>query len=143
MDPTVLLDISRLIGRLLKGRSADGRRPRRSRIHRTLRRPRARSDPRGWPAAAAFKQSVEAHIQRLLNQREVLGATLALDIVLGIAGGLLEPAPRGAVYLNTSHSGLLAPGLGLCLRVKGIQPIWMVHDLIPYHAPRILPAGRG
>ena len=42
-----------------------------------------------------------------------------------------EPAPQGAVYLNTSHSGLLAPGLGLCLRVKGIQPIWMVHDLIP------------
>jgi glycosyltransferase involved in cell wall biosynthesis len=131
MRPEVFFDVSRLVGRLLKGRLPTGvDRVDLAYIEHFAHRARAVIHFGGRPLLLSSKAS-QRIFQRLLNQRDVLGATLATDIVLGIAGGLLEPAPRSAVYLNTSHSGLLAPGLGLCLRMKGIQPIWMVHDLIP------------
>ena len=131
MVTEVFLDISRLIGRLLKGRLPTGvDRVDMAYIEHYADRARAVVHLGGRPLLLSSNASARI-FKRLLNEREVLGATLALEIVRGVAGGLVEPARRGAVYLNTSHSGLLAPGLGLCLRVKGIQPIWMVHDLIP------------
>ena len=131
MAAEVLLDISRLTGRLLRGRLPTGvDRVDMAYIEHFADRARAVIHLGGRPLLLSSNASARI-FKRLLNEREILGATLALDIVRGVIGGLAEPVPRGAVYLNTSHSGLLAPGLGLCLRVKGIQPIWMVHDLIP------------
>jgi len=131
MAAEVLLDISRLTGRLLRGRLPTGvDRVDIAYIEHFADRARAVIHLGGRPLLLSSNASRRV-FKRLLNEREIIGAILALDIVRGVIGGLAEPVPRGAVYLNTSHSGLLAPGLGLCLRVKGIQPIWMVHDLIP------------
>ena len=131
MNAEVFLDISRLVGRLLKGRLPTGiDRVDMAYIEHFADRARAVIHLGGRPLLLSSNASRRI-FKRLLNEREILGAAIALDIVRGAIGGLGEPAPLGAVYLNTSHSGLLAPGLGLCLRVKGIQPIWMVHDLIP------------
>lgn len=131
MAAEVFLDISRLTGRLLKGRLPTGvDRVDLAYIEHFADRARAVIHVGGRPLLLSRKASKRV-FERLLEQREILGATLARDIFVGVIGSLLEPSPRGAVYLNTSHSGLLAPGLGLCLRLKGIQPIWMVHDLIP------------
>ena len=131
MNAAIFLDISRLVGRLLKRRLPTGvDRVDLAYIEHFADRARAVIHLRGRPLLLSSNASRRI-FQALLNEREITGRNLALDIVRGAAGGLIEPAPQGAVYLNTSHSGLLAPGLGLCLRVKGIQPIWMVHDLIP------------
>jgi len=131
MAAEVLLDISRLTGRLLRGRLPTGvDRVDIAYIEHFAGRARAVIHLGGRPLLLSSNASARI-FKRLLNEREIIGPVLALDIVRGAIGGLAEPVPRGAVYLNTSHSGLLAPGLGLCLRVKGIQPIWMVHDLIP------------
>ena len=131
MATEVFLDISRLTGRLLKGRLPTGvDRVDMAYIEHFADRARAVIHLGGRPLLLSSNASRRI-FKRLLNEREILGAAIALDIVRGAIGGLGEPAPLGAVYLNTSHSGLLAPGLGLCLRLKGIQPIWMVHDLIP------------
>jgi glycosyltransferase involved in cell wall biosynthesis len=131
MNGSVFLDVSRLIGRLLKARLPTGvDRVDLAYIERFADRARAVVHVRGRPLLLSEAASRRI-FSRLLNEREILGATLALDIARGLTGALIESVPSGAVYLNTSHSGLLAPGLGRCLRQKGIQPVWMVHDLIP------------
>src|SRR5688572_33440514 len=117
MAAEVLLDISRLTGRLLRGRLPTGvDRVDMVYIEHFSDRARAVIHLGGRPSLLSSTASKRI-FKRLLNEREILGAAIVLDIVRGAIGGLAEPAPRGAVYLNTSHSGLLAPGLGLCLRV--------------------------
>lgn len=42
---------------------------------------------------------------------------------------------RGALLLNTGHSGLDAPGYAGAVRALGLRPVYFLHDLIPLTHP--------
>lgn len=51
-------------------------------------------------------------------------------------GHVLRPLPgRGRLWLNVGHTGLNLPGLADWVRVADIQPILMLHDIIPITHP--------
>ncbi|MCK0196996.1 glycosyltransferase family 4 protein [Ancylobacter sp. 6x-1] len=49
---------------------------------------------------------------------------------------------RGMVYLNVSHEGLIAPGgMRSLVRGQAMQPVFLVHDLIPLTHPEYVRPG--
>lgn len=48
---------------------------------------------------------------------------------------------EGMIYINIGHTGLDAPGLPRWIRRKGLRPVFMIHDLIPITHPEFCRAG--
>ncbi|HEU0203317.1 MAG TPA: glycosyltransferase family 1 protein, partial [Burkholderiaceae bacterium] len=127
----VLVDVTRLLGRLLKGRLATGvDRVDLAYVEHFAARARAVVHLSGRHSVLS-KRASERVFARLIAQRESLAAGVLAEVAAGVAAGLAEAVPAGAVYLNTGHSGLTRPHALHRLRCRGLQPVFMVHDLIP------------
>ncbi len=127
----ILVDVTRLLGRQLKGRQATGvDRVDLAYVEHYADRARAvvRLAGRHWVLSQRASERV---FTRLLAQRGELPAWVAHDVGAGALAGLAEPVPAGSVYLNTGHSGLTERHALHALRRRGLQPVFMVHDLIP------------
>ncbi len=140
VGPVIYLDVTRLVGRALKGRLPTG------------------VDRVGLAYVAHFGARAGA-VVRLLGRAIVLapgpaqplfqallagGARrfallwpLALAALRGGGGGRL----RGARLFNTGHSGLELPGYGPQLLRQQARPWFVVHDLIPISHPEYCRAG--
>jgi glycosyltransferase involved in cell wall biosynthesis len=135
MSGPLLIDVSRLIGRTLRGRLPTG-------IDRVCLAyiehfgPGARAvvQWRGWRRIGSFEAS-----QRLFGLLLSGESGHLREAVRVIATGfLLSPGAAecsGAIYLNVGHTGLDAPGLADWLQQTGVRPVYMVHDLIPLTHP--------
>ena len=127
----ILIDVTRLLARLLKGRQATGV-DRVDLAYVEHYAGHARAVVRlGGRHLALSKRASERVFRRLHAQREALPAWIAAEIASGLLGGLAEPADAGSVYLNTGHGGLTERHALRSLRRRGLQPVFMVHDLIP------------
>jgi glycosyltransferase involved in cell wall biosynthesis len=132
--PKLLIDVSRLVGRLAKGRLPTG-------IDRVC----LAYVERFAPAAQAVLQW--KGLRRVLPGPEsgelfslVTGPSIAFlpRVARLIAGASLSPAaafPGPAFYVNVGHTGLEAAGLERWLQRTSARGIFMVHDLIPITHP--------
>lgn len=133
MESAIYLDVTRLVGRRLKGRLPTG------------------VDRVGLAYVAHFGARAGA-VVRVADRAVVLapGAAQTLFRIL-LAGGARRAALlcllalgalrgggkrlHGARLLNTGHSGLELPGYPAQLRRQQVQPWFLVHDLIPITHP--------
>ncbi|MDY7573978.1 glycosyltransferase family 1 protein [Actimicrobium sp. CCI2.3] len=137
----VFIDVTRLVGRLMKGRLPTG-------VDRV---------------SLAYVRHFFDHAQAVVR----LGArTLVLprQASRALFRQLLAPSPdvnrimlwlvgreylkfqrghrlQGAFLFNTGHSGLEQPGYPEQLRRQGVRPLFLVHDLIPISHPEYCRAG--
>jgi glycosyltransferase involved in cell wall biosynthesis len=129
----VLIDVTRLLGRLLKGRLPTG------------------VDRVGLAYVQHYQQQSRAVI-RLAGQNFVLAKTesdklfqwllkpharitaIAL-VVKGLLGGWNKQRVAGYFLFNTGHSGLERRSYPAMLRRQQVRPIFVIHDLIPITHP--------
>jgi glycosyltransferase involved in cell wall biosynthesis len=108
------------------------------------------SDPTTTWGALRHALSLELDPKRPLRAlpitRQMASRTRWHLNIAGRALAHLRPLmpPRGAVYVNVSHTGLDQPRVLGRLRERGIAPVVMVHDLIPINFPEYCaPAAEG
>jgi glycosyltransferase involved in cell wall biosynthesis len=137
----LLIDVTRLVGRFVKGRLATG-------IDRVC---------------LAYVEKYHRSTQAVL-QKGRFGLVISKDASEDLFGSLLEPdrtswrttaviiakslvssrrarSLPGAFVLNLGHSGPEAAGYGNWLKRKKMRPIFMVHDLIPVTHPEFCRPG--
>ena len=140
---TYVLDVSRLIWRLWRGRLPTG-------IDRVC-----------LAYLAAFADNSLAMVQ-WQGRRFVLGARASRALFALLAAGaagldrsrlvrllgwavpaalLRPPKVAGRVYLNVGHTGLDASGLANWVRRHGLRAVHLVHDLIPITHPHFCRGG--
>lgn len=129
----VLIDVTRLLGRLLKGRLPTG------------------VDRVGLAYVQHYQQQSRAVI-RLAGQNFVLAKTesdklfqwllkphariTAIALVTkGLLGGWNKQRVAGCFLFNTGHSGLERRSYPAMLRRQQVRPIFVIHDLIPITHP--------
>jgi glycosyltransferase involved in cell wall biosynthesis len=131
--PSVLIDVTRLLGRLLKGRLPTG------------------VDRVGLAYVRHYQQHSRAVI-RLIGKNFVLTKTesdklfqwllkpqariaaIAL-VVKGLLLGWNKQNVAGCFLFNTGHSGLERETYPAMLRQQQVRPIFVIHDLIPISHP--------
>jgi glycosyltransferase involved in cell wall biosynthesis len=133
--PELLIDTTRLVGRLMAGRSPTG-------IDRVclayVRRyaPVARLVLRKGGIGVVLPRAPSRCLSSLLLER---ADTLSACVANVVAGSDRTDWPRsghsGRVLLNLGHSGPERPQYGEWLRRRKLRPIFMVHDLIPVTHP--------
>jgi glycosyltransferase involved in cell wall biosynthesis len=141
MDTALLIDVSRLTLRTLRGRLPTG-------IDRVC---AAYVEHFGERAQAVLQWP---GFRRVLNQRAshaLFGllrnpdAAFPRRLTQLVSQALFSAGPAhpigGRIYMNLGHSGLENPGLGHWLRRTGVRPVFMVHDLIPVTHPEYCRAG--
>ena len=62
-------------------------------------------------------------------------------ICKGLVTGCLAQQVRGSFLFNTGHSGLESDGYVAMLRQQQVQPVFVLHDLIPITHPQFCRAG--
>ena len=141
MEGSLLIDVSRLMGRANRGRLPTG-------VDRVCLAYLARFGPRaqaviqkgGWRRILAYRDS-----QALFELLQRPGTDFFRDAGLLLARACLPPWPsqagRGRIYLNPGHSGLDDTGMAGWLRRTGQRPVFMVHDLIPLTNPEYCRSG--
>lgn len=128
--PPLLIDITRLLGRLLKGRLATGvDRVDLAYVEHYGPLARAVVRLRGRSIALSMRAS-QAVFEQLVAQREALPWSIGARVLRG-ALSVGRPPLTGSVVFNTGHSGLHQPAYARHLRAQGLRPVFMVHDLIP------------
>lgn len=131
----VLIDVTRLLGRFMKGRLPTGV-DRVSLAYLRHFRGEARAVVR-WAGRGFVLPKADSGrlLDRLLHPERRFGPELwpllARGVALGWPGGLGVGRP----LLNTGHSGLEQPGYPALLKRLGAQPVFFVHDLIPITHP--------
>jgi glycosyltransferase involved in cell wall biosynthesis len=137
---SLLLDISRLFYRRLRGRMPTGiDRVSLEYVRHYAGRARAVLGVRPFFSVLSPAESERAF-------RAVLGpAAAAADLAALAARGYLRwwsrPDVAGCVLLNTSHTGLESEGYAAGLRRRGARAAFFVHDLIPITHPQYCRAG--
>jgi glycosyltransferase involved in cell wall biosynthesis len=141
MDTSLLLDVSRLTLRTLRGRLATG-------IDRVC---LAHVEHFGERAQAVLQwpgfRRVLSHqpSQALFSLLRNPDAAFPRQLARLVPRALFSRGPShglgGRIYMNLGHSGLENPGLGHWLRRTGLRPVFMVHDLIPVTHPEYCRAG--
>lgn len=135
----LLFDVTRLLGRGLKGRLPTGiDRVDLAYLQRHAPRARAVLQVAGTPVVLSRRAS--AGLFDALAAFETRRIAKLAKALHGIAVSF-ESLRLGAVYLNTSHSGLLNERFARRLVQLGTRPVWMVHDLIPVTHPEYCRAG--
>ena len=141
MEGSLLIDISRLMGRANRGRLPTG-------VDRVCLAYIARFGPRaqaviqkgGWRRILGYRDS-----QDLFELLRHPGPSFFRDASLALARACVPPWPsqqgRGRIYLNPGHSGMDDTGMAAWLRSTGQRPVFMVHDLIPLSSPEYCRAG--
>jgi glycosyltransferase involved in cell wall biosynthesis len=132
--PSVLIDVSRLVGRLAKNRLPTGvDRVCLAYVERFGANAQAVLQWRGFRRVVPPCESLE--LFSLLGNP---GAGFLARAGRIIARTSLKPFadhPAGAFYLNVGHTGLEYPGLAQWLHRTSARGIFMVHDLIPITHP--------
>ena len=133
--PELLIDTTRLVGRLMAGRSPTG-------IDRVclayVRRyaPVARLVLRKGRFGVVLPKAASQRLFALLLERGGGLAACVSNVVARSDWAHREQSGRsGDVLLNLGHSGPERPQYGEWLRRKKLRPIFMVHDLIPLTHP--------
>lgn len=129
--PPLLIDITRLLSRLLKGRLATGvDRVDLAYVEHYGHRARAVVRVRGRSIALSMRAS-QTVFEQLVTQREALPWSIGMRVLRGALAGAGEAPLAGSLVFNTGHSGLHQPAYVRHLRAQGLRPVFMVHDLIP------------
>jgi glycosyltransferase involved in cell wall biosynthesis len=138
---SMLIDVTRLVGRLMRGRLPTG------------------VDRVGLEYVRHFAGSAHA-VVRLRSQHLVLSKTASLQLFASLlnpsanfawkAGWLVGrqcfrmPSNefwKNAFFFNTGHSGLEREDYSRALQRHGVKPLFFVHDLIPISHPEYCRAG--
>lgn len=135
MEGSLLIDISRLMGRANQGRLPTGvDRVCLAYVQRFGARAQAVLQWGSWRRIAPYGAS-----QQLFELLQQPGGAFAREAARVIARGCLPPWPsqdgRNRVYFNHGHSGLDDSRLAAWLRRTRQTPVFMVHDLIPLTHP--------
>lgn len=135
MEGSLLIDVSRLLGRASRGRLPTGvDRVCLAHVERFGVRAQAVLQWRGWRRIAPYEASQE--LFALLRRPDAAFRAQATRV---IARACLPPWPsqqgRSRVYFNHGHARLEDAGLAGWLRRTGQRPVYMVHDLIPLTHP--------
>lgn len=129
--PAFLIDITRLLGRLLKGRLATGvDRVDLAYVEHYGHRARAVVRMHGRSIGLSMGAS-QAVFEQLVTRREALPWSIGARVLRGILMASREAPIAGSLVLNTGHSGLHQLAYARHLRAQGLRPVFMVHDLIP------------
>jgi glycosyltransferase involved in cell wall biosynthesis len=131
----MLIDVSRLVGRFLKGRLPTG-------IDRVCQAyiehyaAEARALVRLGRHSLVFNERMSSRMFHALQGAPTRTKTqYANRILRGIATGGLSRVPPGTVLFNPGHSGLESESYYRLIRAWKIEPVFMLHDLIPMTHP--------
>jgi glycosyltransferase involved in cell wall biosynthesis len=137
----ILLDVSRLLHRLIKGQLPTGvDRVGLEYIRHYGARSRAVVSERGFSSILA--EQVSARVFDRLERQDGAAKPSTRKLMVNVASGMLRNRNfRGAILLHTSHSGIEHPRYFRTMRRGGIRPVVLIHDLIPLtHAEYCRPA---
>lgn len=137
--PEILIDVTRLLGRFMKGRLPTGV-DRVGLAYVQHYGPRARAVVR-WAGRSFVLPDTESG--RLFQWLLAPGGFL--NVAIPIAKALLSRRSTqrvdGCYLFNTGHSGLELAGYPRMLREQKVKPLFVVHDLIPITHPEYCRAG--
>lgn len=138
-EPAICIDITRLLDRGLKGRLPTGV-DRVSLEYVRHFRERACAMVR---FAGRWLTLREAASQRMFDELLDPGARFGRVVRACVAKSYVSDwqRPRHQVLLNTGHSGLDRPEYAVNVRMRGLQPIFFLHDLIPLTHPEFCRPG--
>ena len=130
-----VIDVTRLVGRMVKGRLPTGI----DRVCLAYVRRYAHS-ARASLHKGPFNLILSGSASRELFALLLKPRRLLLSRVMALVGrtALLswrEPGCKGSLLLNIGHSGLESPQYRAWLLRKGLRPVFMVHDVIPVTHP--------
>jgi glycosyltransferase involved in cell wall biosynthesis len=135
MTGPLLIDVSRLVGRTLRGRFPTGiDRVCLAYVERFGPRARAVVQWRGWRRIGTAEASQQL-FELLLQRKPGRFQHAARLMVTGCLRLGQQAECQGAIYLNVGHTGLEAPGLAQWLHALQARAVYMVHDLIPLTHP--------
>ncbi len=131
----ILIDVTRLLGRFMKGRLPTGV----DRVSLAYLRHyglRARAVAR-WAGQSFVLPPRESGqiFHMLLSPEERFRHSAWLLLAKGAASGWQGRKGVGQFLFNTGHSGLEQPGYPALLKRQGVRPLFFVHDLIPITHP--------
>lgn len=127
----VAIDITRLLGRYLKGRWPTGvDRVSQEYIRHYSVRARAVVRVLGRTLVLSTADS-QPLFQALLNSNFSMNRAVVWRVVKAFFSINKKKQLRGAFLFNTGHSGLEKPDYPRHLEALGVKPIFFVHDLIP------------
>lgn len=137
----VFIDVTRLTGRLMKGRLPTGV----DRVSLAYVRHfsgRAQAVVRlGSRTVVLPRPASQALFGQLLAPSADFNRTMLWLIGREYLKFKRDPCLQGAFLFNTGHSGLEQPGYPGQLRRQGVRPLFLVHDLIPISHPEYCRAG--
>jgi len=137
----VLLDVSRLIWRLWRGRLPTGvDRVCLAYLDHFRSRSRAVVQRRGQYFILDERQS-DRLFDLLAGGPEGFRAGFVRLALRAFPFARTTPREKGLIYLNVGHTGLDEPSLGAWIVRAGVRPIFLVHDLIPLLHPEFCRAG--
>jgi glycosyltransferase involved in cell wall biosynthesis len=132
----ILIDATRIVGRLLKGRLATG-------IDRVCLAYVARYAPvaravlqKGRFGMILSKSASRELFSMILEPERGLARRATLLIAKSALFPSREPVSAGSLLLNLGHSGLEQPGCADWIRNRRLRAVFMVHDLIPVSHPQ-------
>jgi glycosyltransferase involved in cell wall biosynthesis len=132
----ILIDSTRILGRLLKGRLATG-------IDRVCLAYVARYAPvaravvqKGRFGMILSKSASRDLFSMILEPAPGLACRVALLLAKSALFPNREPVRAGSLLLNIGHSGLEQPGYADWIRDRRLRAVFMVHDLIPVSHPQ-------
>jgi glycosyltransferase involved in cell wall biosynthesis len=143
MEGSLLIDISRLMGRTNRGLLPTGvDRVCLAYIAHFAARAQAVIQREGWRRILPY-----GHSQELFALLQRPGSSFFLDAAKIIARACVPPWPSqeggGRIYFNPGHSGLDDDGMAAWLSRTRQRPVFMVHDLIPLTNPEYCRPGEG
>jgi len=139
----MLIDVSRLVLRFLKGRLPTGI-DRVCQAYLTHYGPDARALVRVGGHCMVFNQRVSTRIFNTLQAPPSrTHIQYANRVVHGIATGGLSRVAAGTALLNPGHSGLESESYYRMIRAWKLAPVFVVHDLIPLTHPEYCVPGEG
>ena len=139
--PKILIDVTRLVGRFMKGRLPTGvDRVCQAYIHRygAYAQVLIHWGGFGW---VLTRSASEELFSQLLDPQEDFNRTVFRIIVKSPPMPLPDSTTSGTFLFNIGHSGLERPGYKAWIARKNIRPLFMVHDLIPITHPEYCRAG--
>jgi glycosyltransferase involved in cell wall biosynthesis len=132
----ILIDATRIVGRLLKGRLATG-------IDRVCLAYVARYAPiaravlqKGRFGMILSKSASRELFSMILEPERGFARRAALLIAESALFPSREAVSAGSLLLNLGHSGLERPGCADWIRNRRLRAVFMVHDLIPVSHPQ-------
>lgn len=129
-----LIDVTRLVGRSLRGRIPTGI----DRVGLAYIRhfgPRARAAITfGAKAVVLSERHSQAVFASLIASEPP--APLRRRLLIGALNSELLPEVAGQWFINTGHTGLHRRGYGAMLAKLRVRPVYVIHDLIPISHPQ-------